>query len=261
MVDSRAFTLVMSSVIVANTLTIGLSTYPGVVERWGTALTTLEQLFLVAFVVELAVRIGAHGARPWEFFRSGWNWFDLLIVGVALLGNLGQGSTVLRIARLIRVLRIVRVLPSLRITIVALARAIPGVAGFGVTAVVIIYVYGMAAWMMFGEALPDIYGTIGKAMYSLFLTLTLDDLGATIGEAAKVTGWAIPFYVSYVVFGAFVLMNLLIGVVLNAMESARELELKADHSPPEIAERLDAVHRELATLTALLQADQRQPAE
>lgn len=52
-------------------------------------------------------------AFRWRFFRSGWNVFDFVIVGVALIPESG-GLSVLRALRILRVLRSISIVPSLR---------------------------------------------------------------------------------------------------------------------------------------------------
>ena len=41
------------------------------------AVESIDEVALGIFCVEILIRIGAYGRRPQDFFRSGWNWFDL----------------------------------------------------------------------------------------------------------------------------------------------------------------------------------------
>ncbi|MFM7597098.1 MAG: ion transporter, partial [Actinomycetota bacterium] len=79
-------------------------------------------------------------------------------------------------------------------------------------------------WAMFGEALPNSWGTITRAMLTLFILLTLENFPTYLEEALTVTPWATVFFVSYVLVAAFVIFNLLIGIIISSMESARERE-------------------------------------
>jgi class 3 adenylate cyclase len=58
-------------------------------------------------VVELAIRIGAHGRQPWRFFTDGWNLFDFVIIALCFLPQTYFAS-VLRILRLLRLIRILK---------------------------------------------------------------------------------------------------------------------------------------------------------
>jgi voltage-gated sodium channel len=223
-VGSKWFDLVIFAVIVANAVVLGLDTYDKIDREAGGLLTTLNDVFLGVFVVELAIRIGSYGRRPQDFFKNGWNVFDFVVIGAAFVPGLRENSTLLRLVRLARVLRVVRVLPELRLLIVAVGRSLPGLASLTVMAVVLLYVYGMVGWLVLGDALPDDYGNIGDAMLTLFVLLSLENLPTVIEQGMEVSDWAVPFYVSFVLIAAFLVLNILIGVVINSMEEARELE-------------------------------------
>jgi voltage-gated sodium channel len=223
-VASKWFDLVIFAVIVANAVVLGLDTYDTIEREAGGLLRTLNDVFLGIFVVELAIRIGSYGRRPQDFFKSGWNVFDFVVIGAAFVPGLRENSTLLRLVRLARVLRVVRVLPELRLLIVAVGRSLPGLASLTVMAVVLIYVYGMVGWLVFGDSLPDDYGNIGDAMLTLFVLLSLENLPTVMEQGIEVSDWAVPYYVSFVLIAAFLVLNILIGVVINSMDEARELE-------------------------------------
>ncbi|CAN5478321.1 hypothetical protein BH20ACT17_BH20ACT17_08240 [soil metagenome] len=222
--DSVAFNVAIFGVILANAVVLGLETYPGVVRDAGGLLGTLNDVFLGIFVVELAIRLTAFGSRPGNFFRSGWNVFDLVVVIAAFLPGLRENSTLLRIARLARVLRIVRLLPDLRVLVTAIYRSLPGVASLTVLAFVTLFVYGMIGWTIFDDRAPQEYGTIGNAMLTLFVMLSLENLPQNIELGRELSDWTILYFVSYALVAAFLLFNILIGIVINSLEEARAIE-------------------------------------
>ena len=61
-------------------------------------------------------------------------------------------------------------------------------------------------------------------MLTLFVMLTLENFPVYMEEAMEVEPWAWIYFVSFVLIAAFVVLNVLIGIVLNSMEEARELE-------------------------------------
>lgn len=137
-VASKWFDLVIFGVIMANAVVLGLDTYDAIDREAGGLLQTLNDVFLGIFVVELAIRIGSYGRRTQDFFKSGWNVFDFVVIGAAFVPGLRENSTLLRLVRLARVLRVVRVLPELRLLIVAVGRSLPGLASLTVMAVVLL---------------------------------------------------------------------------------------------------------------------------
>jgi len=222
--DSSAFNIAIFAVILANAVVLGLETYPSVVRDTGGLLRTVNEVFLGVFVVELAIRLTAFGSRPGGFFRSGWNVFDFVVVVAAFLPGLRENSTLLRIARLARVLRIVRLLPDLRVLVTAIYRSLPGVASLTVLAVVTLFVYGMIGWTIFDDHAPQEYGTIGNAMLTLFVMLSLENLPQNIELGRELSDWTILYFVSYALVAAFLLFNILIGIVINSLEEARAIE-------------------------------------
>jgi voltage-gated sodium channel len=229
-VASAWFDFLIFGVIVANAVVLGLDTYDSIRRDAGGLLNTLNDIFLGVFVVELAIRIGAYGRRPQDFFRSGWNVFDFVVIGAAFLPGLRENSTLLRLVRLARVLRVVRLLPELRLLILAVGRSLPGLASLTVMAVILLYVYGIVGWLVFGDALPDEYGNIGDAMLTLFLLLSLENLPNVVEQGMEVSDWAVPYYVSFVLIAALLVLNILIGVVINSLDEARELEWERKQS-------------------------------
>jgi len=222
--DSATFNLSIFAVILANAALLGLETYEGLASDYGHLLGTLNDIFLGVFVVELIIRLTAFGSRPGGFFRSGWNVFDLIVVVASFAPGLRENAMLLRIARLARVLRIVRLLPDLRVLTIAIGRSIPGVMSLAVLALLVLFIYGMIGWTIFDDHAPSQYGTIGEAMLTLFVTLTLENLPEQIALGRELSDWTLFYFVSYALVAAFLIFNILIGVVINSLEEARAIE-------------------------------------
>jgi voltage-gated sodium channel len=88
----------------------------------------------------------------------------------------------------------------------------------------LIFVYGMVGWILFADDLPEQWGNVGRAMLTLFVMLTLEDFPVYMDEAMDVHRWAWIYFVSFILLAAFIVINVLISIVLNSMEEARELE-------------------------------------
>jgi voltage-gated sodium channel len=225
-VDSAFFTTVVVATIAVNAVVLGLQTYDGVVDRWGRQLDAINAACLAIFVVELFIRIGSYWPRPWEFFHSGWNIFDFVVVSAAFVPGIRQNSTLLRLVRLLRVVRLVRVLPDLRFLLLGMWRSVPPLASIGAVTAMILFVYGMVGWILFGGELPDQWGNIGRAMLTLFVMLTVENFPVYMDQAMDIEPWAWVYFVSFILVAGFIILNVLIGVVLNAMEEARELDTR-----------------------------------
>ena len=139
-----------------------------------------------------------------------------------LIPGVREQAQLLRLLRLARIVRLVRFLPDARILILTVIKSIPSLFSMVVLTVLLLFVYGMVGWSLFGEALPENWGTIGRAMLTLFILLTLENFPTYLAEAELVSPYAVTFFVSYVLIAAFVVFNLLIGIVIGSMERARE---------------------------------------
>lgn len=224
LVESDIFNLAIATVIVVNAIVLGLETYPSVTASDGGVLELVNNICYGIFVIELILRFGSFGRRPQDFFRSGWNIFDMIVVCGVWIPGIREKTTLLRLLRLARVSRLVRFLPDARVLIATVVRSLPPLGSIVVLTVLILFLYGMIGWGMFGEALPGSWGTISRAMLTLFVLLTLENFPTYLEEALAVTPWATVYFVSYVLLAAFVIFNLLIGIIIGSMESARERE-------------------------------------
>ncbi|MEU3984833.1 ion transporter [Streptomyces sp. NPDC026672] len=222
--EARWFALTVFGVILANAALLGVETYSGLVSDWQRWLRLAEHLCLAVFTAEILVRLGAHADRPREFWRDPWNVFDLAVVACAFLPVVRENTTVLRLLRLARVLRTARFLPQLRIVLVAVARSLPGTLSFLLVGALLLYVYAMVGWVFFAQHDPEHYGSVGRAVLTLFLLMTLDGIGDAVHAGLEVSRWSLAYYASYVLIASFVLVNVLIGVVLTSLEEARQLE-------------------------------------
>ncbi|MGH8882066.1 MAG: ion transporter, partial [Stackebrandtia sp.] len=145
LVEHKRFQFFIIGVIIFNAITLGLETSPKIVAQAHGFLYYADRIALVTFVVELGMRLYAHG---WKFFRDPWSVFDFLVVGISLIPATGPFS-VLRALRVLRVLRLMSAVPAMRRVVGALLFAVPGLASIGALLFLIIYVAAVMATQMF----------------------------------------------------------------------------------------------------------------
>lgn len=260
--ESAAFTAAVFGLILGNAVLLGVETYTGAVEQWHDTLKAAEHVFLAAFTAEILLRAAACADRPKDFFRDPWNLFDLAVVGLALMPFARENATVLRLLRLARVVRAARFLPQLRIVIVAVGKSLPGTLSFVLVGALLLYVYAMIGWVFFAPEDPEHYGSLGRAALTLFLLITLDGLGDAVRAGLEISRWTILYFASFVLLGSFLLVNLLIGVVINSLQEAREMEAETDagqrrrgaapDTRHDLREQIAAARRALDTIEAEL---------
>ncbi len=246
LVESPRFTWFITAVILFNAVTLGLETWPYAMDMAGGLLVAIDRIVLAIFVFEMIAKLLVYRLA---FFRSGWNIFDLTIVGIALIPAAGP-LTVLRALRILRVLRLLSVVPQMRSVVAALIGAIPGMGSIAAVMSLIFYVGSVLATKLFGAAFPDWFGSIGASAYSLFQIMTLESWSmGIVRPVMEVYPWAWLFFVPFILVTTFAVLNLVVAVIVNSMQTLHEAEQKEERE----AER-QIVHEETASLTSEVRA-------
>lgn len=224
-IDRPAFRNAILGVILFNAIILGMETSKPLMEAIGPVLITLDALCLAIFVGEILAKLYVQRGK---FFRDGWNLFDFIIVGVALVPA-AQGLSVLRALRILRLLRVVSVAPSLRRVIEGLLNALPGMGSVFLLMALIFYIGAVMATKLFGAAFPDWFGTLGKSGYSLFQIMTLESWSmGIVRPVMEVYPYAWMFFVPFILLTTFVVLNLVVGLVVNSMQDAHHVEAEAE---------------------------------
>jgi voltage-gated sodium channel len=220
-IESPRIQKLIIGVILANAVVLGLETSARAMAAWGPWLIRLDQAMLTIFVIEIALKLYARG---FGFFRSAWNVFDFVVVGIALIPASGPFA-VLRALRVLRVLRLVSVMPRLRFVVEALLAAIPGIAAIAGLMAIIYYVFAVIATKLFGPSFPQWFGTLGASLYSLFQIMTLESWSmGIVRPVMEVYGWAWAFFVPFILVATFTMLNLFIAIIVNTMQSLHDRE-------------------------------------
>jgi voltage-gated sodium channel len=232
------------SVILINAVVLGLETDAGLMRSHGGLLHLVDTICLIFFVAELGLRLAAFGRIFW---RSGWNVFDALVVGVALVPGSGPFG-VLRSLRVLRVLRLLTGVPQLRRVVAAFLHAIPGLLGVITVMSIFFYTGAVLATTLFGQTHPQWFGSIGSSLYTLFQVMTLESWSMGIVRPVMESHpWAWAFFVPFIIVATFTILNLFIGIIVSTMQELSELP---DPSfPPHDARGLvQNIERDLKTL-------------
>jgi voltage-gated sodium channel len=273
----------ITAVILAAAVVVGVETYPGMVAEYGGTLHALDKIILGIFCAEIAVKMIALGSKPWRFFKDPWNCFDFFVVAACFMPVDATYVTVLRLARLLRVLRLVRAVPRLQVLVGALLRSIPSMGYVGLLLGLLFYAYGVAATFLFSGNDPIHFGNLQLSMLSLFRAVTLEDwtdlmyiqmkgcagygydgmIELCTQSAARPVLGAL-FFVSFILIGTMIMLNLFIGVIMNGMSEAtaeREADEKqrlrdAGHAPT-LVDELQEVTGQLSVLQKRLAEIQR----
>lgn len=257
-VGSRAFRAAIILVILLAGVLAGVETNAAFSAEYRTLLRLLDLTVLGIFIAEIALKILAKGRRPLDYFHDGWNIFDFTIVAVCLLPVGGPFAAVLRLVRTLRLLRLVSALPKLQLLVGALFKSLGSMGYVGLLLGLIFYIYAVTGVHLFGQVSPEHFGNLRAALLSLFQMITLDDWRTLYDGAQAATPFAAPLYfVSFILLGTMIMLNLFIGIVMNSMaEMHAELDeqKQARHPVPALVQ-LAAVERQLMELRTTLSMD------
>jgi voltage-gated sodium channel len=242
LVGSSRFQHFITGVILFAAVLVGLETNSELMAHHGATLHALDKLILAIFTAEIALKMLAEAPAVHRYFREPWNVFDFLIVASALLPFDAEYLTVLRLLRLLRVLRLIHALPRLQIIVGALLKSIPSMGYVSLLLFLVFYVYGVAAVFLFGQNDPFRFGSLSLALVTLFTVATGEDWSTTLytqmygctshgydGRQELCTApsahpvLAPIFFISFILLGTMIILNLFIGVIMKGMEEA-ELE-------------------------------------
>ncbi len=244
-------------IIIFNSILLGLMTYPAVMAKCGQLLTVSCAVCVIIFTIEILIKLYVYGKN---FFKDGWNNFDFILVAISWIPTGGAFSSfrAFRVLRALRALRLITRLQKLRIIVQAIIESIPNVGWASLLLLLIFYIFSIMGTTMFSEAFPDFFGTIGKSMYSLFQIMTLESWSMGIARPViAVFPFAWLYFVSFILTSSFIVMNVIVGVVVNAIgelseQNRKEQELKNIQNSTNLEVELNKLKEQISIVESLL---------
>ncbi len=238
-------TQIVTALILLNAVTLGIETSQSVMDQHGSLLRTVDSLILAVFVVEIAARILVQGGRFW---RSGWNWFDFVIVGVALVPASGQFA-VLRAFRVLRLLRLISLIPSMRWVVGGFLAAIPPMSTVLLLILLVFYVFAVLTTKLFGVD-HERFATLGASLFTLLQIMTMDGWSDVVRPVVETHPYAMAVFLPFIVITSFAVLNLFIGILTNALHSQAIADDPADTRIEALTEEIRGLRAEVAALRA-----------
>jgi voltage-gated sodium channel len=243
LLESTGFQYAITAVILLNAVVLGLKAGPdqGAGAPW--ILIKIDTVCLGIFIVELTLKLVAYRL---QFFRSGWNVFDFVVIAIALLPDAGVWG-VLRALRVLRVMRLLTVVPQMRRVVAAFLHAIPGLGGVVAVMAVFIYTAAVLATNLFSAEYPEFFGSVGASLFSLFQIMTLESWSMSIVRPLMETHpWAWVFFVPFIIVATFTILNLFIGIIVSTMQEL--------HIGPDVTGNQAEIERTLSRIETDLQS-------
>ncbi|MGE0739909.1 MAG: ion transporter [Hyphomonadaceae bacterium] len=224
--------------IVANAAILGYDAHHGEAGPYHAQIEQWNMIFLYIFTAELVFEFFAQG--PKRYFASGWNIFDVIVVGLSYIA-VSPAISALRTLRVIRVFRLVSAVPQMRRVVEALFSAMPGIlASFAILAVVF-YIAAVMGTTLFHN--DEGFSDLGQSLLSLFALSQFDGWGETIARLQTQNQYAWVFVIGFTLIAAFAVLNLFIGVIVEAVQAAPQEELKEEID--EVQEEVEEIQEEI----------------
>lgn len=252
-VEHSAFNKTILVLIVCAAVLVGLETSKGLMAEYGGLIHVLDAILVYLFAVEAVLKMAAHGRKFYRYFLDPWNVFDFLIVVICLLPVDGHFAAVLRLVRVLRALRLISALPNLQLLVRSLLKSLPSMVHVGLLLSLLFYIYAVMGVFLWRDNDPVHFRDISSAMLSLFRVITLEDwtdimyiqmygsagYDFTPNDRAIIAGYAdyhsqakpiasALYFVSFVLLGTMVMLNLVIGVIINSMSEVT-IEVKQEN--------------------------------
>ncbi len=255
-VEMPWFERVIIAFILINGVILGMETSPSLVREYGGLMHLGNQAILGIFILEAALKMIAVSPQVGRYFRDGWNVFDFSVIVFSLIPATGDFAMIARLARLLRVVRLVSTIPELRLIVSTLVRSIPSMIHVMTLMGVVFYIYAITGYQLFHEHDPTHWRSLGMSLLTLFRVVTLEDWTDVMYTAMEFHPLAWVYFVSFVILGTFVVINLFIAVVINNLDEAkaeRLAELQGPVTQDEILKDLRETQEALKRLEARLE--------
>lgn len=222
LVKGFSFEMFIMSVILANAVVLGLMTSPTMDFYYGNLLYLLDRVFMGVFIVEMLLKIMA---LKKNFFKSGWNIFDLTIVVISSLPVLSS-FIVFRTFRLFRLFKYVSKFAKMDKLIKIFLELLPLFIAFMGIFVISFYVFAILAVNFYGTSFA-IFADLGVAMYSLVKMFLVEGwMGIVARQVMAIYPQAWMFFGSVGLFSFLFVVSFLVASITQTLTLMKKEENK-----------------------------------
>ena len=219
--ESSAFQLIVTAIILLSSIIVGVGTYEIVNDLFLRILLALDIFITIFFVVEILIRFFAE-QRKVDFFRSGWNVFDLIIVISSLIPTTGSSVLVLRLLRLARLLRVISFIPELRFVIEALIDSLKKSIYVLILIFILLYIYAVGGVILFEDVAGGRFEDLGEAFIALIQIMTLSSWEGLMMPIVEIYPYAWMYFISFVILSSIIVLNLFVAILVDVVSERRK---------------------------------------
>ncbi|MBN2782577.1 MAG: ion transporter [Campylobacterales bacterium] len=245
LVESKLFQNFITGLIVFNGIILGLATSKDLMLNYGELIDSIDNLIVAIFTIEILMRIYVNRIA---FFKDPWSLFDFFVVAISLFPA-SEELSILRVLRVLRLFRLLTIVPQMRVIIAALLGVIPGIISVSMVLLLFFYVFSIMATSLFADSFPQWFGTLGESMYTLFQIMTLESWSMGIARPVmEIYPYAWIYFVIYILIVTFIMVNLFIGIIIDAIFTIKGEDAKEESLEDEVR----ALRGEIAELKSIL---------
>ena len=222
------------------------------------------------FIFEMGIKLIGLGCS--QYWSDGWNQLDgsIVIMSIvemvltAIMAGNGMNLSFLRILRMLRVLRMLRLMRSwkgLYKIVTTFGKAIPQMSNLFVLMFLVAVIFSLLGMQIFGgqynpdtgyskercgngwgdcpdpslKPLPKYnFDYFGPSLSAVFILMTGEWIDAMEPAISVLGGWSVVYFVTVVLIGRYLLINLLVAILLDAFgdDSDRDRDKDASDTPP-----------------------------
>ena len=249
-VGATGFEYTILAVVIGNSVLLGMTTSQALVRDYGDLMSIGNQVALGVFIVEALLKMVALAPRADRYFRDGWNIFDFSVIVFALIPVTGEFALIFR---LLRILRLVSIVEGLRVIVTTLLRSITSVVNIMLLMLIIVYIYAILGSLIFQDHDPEHWHNIGVSAMTLFSMITLEGWVEIMETAMELHPLAWTYFVSFIIFSSFVVINMFIAVIINNWDRAHTGERDSSAGRGDILRDIEAAQEALLRLEKRLE--------
>jgi len=183
-------------------------------------INSIDMGFLICYTIELSINFYAHSFKP--FFKSGWNWFDLIIIGLSWI----PADTSMAAIRLLRILRLVRLtgrLKSFQMVIKTLQESFTGIGSLLALMLGIMILYAILGTGLFGEK-SELFSDFFTSLWTLWITLNGESWPDFADSLADEFWFYWIYFASFTIIAGVIVLNMIVAVFIDKMTTSSEQE-------------------------------------
>lgn len=253
-IDSHVARVIVGFAILINALNLGVLTFVTPKDPLHAWLMVVDYVTIAIFVMEMGMRLVAHHRH---FFHHPWNVFDFTIVALSLI-PLGSGAPLMEGIRVLRLFYFLEFSKNLKHILYGLYYAFPGFLSVSFLVLIIFYIYAVFGIALFHDSHISMFQNIGTMFQGLFRVLTGDGWYDTLTQLQTIYPYAWIYFYSYFLVMVLTTINLFVGVVVTALQSAEaDVELPRKNSQKQLFSHLSVelkhIQHQLKTLESMME--------